>query len=148
MPNGLRPAPCALYGVPAGGRDETTPICRNWLERCVLLFSAASPTSLSPLIVWGSGAPMMMASDHFIREDEDLRPENALLGNRYGMQNLIAVKRNHPILIKFANGLFRYIFWNKIKIPSNISPKAGKAIYELVIEKPFSKTDMRCLSGL
>ena len=23
-------------------------------------------------------APMMMASDHFIREDEDLRPENAL----------------------------------------------------------------------
>jgi hypothetical protein len=27
-----------------------------------------------------STAPMMMASDHFIREDEDLRPENALLG--------------------------------------------------------------------
>ena len=27
-----------------------------------------------------STAPMMMASDHFIREDEDLRSENALLG--------------------------------------------------------------------
>src|SRR5688572_25909756 len=28
-PNGVRPAPCALHGVPAGGRDETTPLCRN-----------------------------------------------------------------------------------------------------------------------
>ena len=27
-----------------------------------------------------SGAPMMIASDHFIQEDEGLRPENALLG--------------------------------------------------------------------
>ena len=26
-----------------------------------------------------SSAPMMMASDHFIQEDEGLRPENALL---------------------------------------------------------------------
>jgi hypothetical protein len=27
-----------------------------------------------------STAPNMMASDHFMREDENLRPENALLG--------------------------------------------------------------------
>jgi hypothetical protein len=26
-----------------------------------------------------SSAPMMMASDHFMREDENVRPENALL---------------------------------------------------------------------
>ena len=27
-----------------------------------------------------SSAPMMIASNHFIRKDEDLRPENAVLG--------------------------------------------------------------------
>jgi|GEM_PF-4685034 len=32
-------------------------------------------------------APMMTASDHFIREDEDLRPENAVLGNLCACQN-------------------------------------------------------------
>ena len=32
-----------------------------------------------------SSAPMMMAGDHFIREDEGLRPENAVLGASLGI---------------------------------------------------------------
>ena len=52
-----------------------------------------------------STAPMMMASDHFIREDADLRPENALLGNLTERQTRLPQKDTTANLINFYTQL-------------------------------------------
>ena len=44
-PNGVRLR--STLRVPAGGRDETRPLCRNWLGPRKLLENAQTPTSVA-----------------------------------------------------------------------------------------------------
>jgi len=62
-----------------------------------------------------SVAPMMMASDHFIWEDEDLRPENAVLGRVFNNDDFFV---GFPTLIievldifQKKCALFAYVRW-------------------------------------